>query len=103
MDSYAKRWTKAVDDILDASKHLKVIDECVKTFDDCGTPRGLQTMDLFGGQGAFHESVKDAGMSCECVDVLRDLIQHDILTVGGFFHILNLLLRLVPGPTKHVS
>ena len=61
-----------------------MIDECVKTFDDCGTPRGLQAMDLFGGQGALHEIVKDAGMSCECVDVLRDPIQHDILTVGGF-------------------
>ena len=103
MSAYGKRWTNACDNKFDASKHLQEIHNHVTMFDDAETPRDLQAMDLFSGEGAFNQTVKEAGMSCVSVDILTDPTDHNILSQHGFYNILNLVLRLVPGLTKDVS
>ena len=58
--------------------------------------RWLDCLDLFSGEGSFHNICRDAGKTVASVDKLADEVNQNILTKPGFFAILGLVCALDP-------
>ena len=75
------------DELFDAASSLGLVEEVVEKFDRNGRPRDLQALDLFCGEGNFQHECERSEIPVEGIDILKDEVNHNILTAHGFsFH-----------------
>ena len=97
----AQRLVEASDEFYDATADLSALHEAIVEFDQ-NEARGLQSLDLFSGKGAYCNTCNDAGLECRAVDIAHDGIRENILCKEGFHYILRLVCSIDSSLSEHV-